>query len=192
MITTSTNSQTRTTSRAFPTSVSLALQVLALLLVGFSATWLHARFRFPMNLPGRHGLEFMLLIMGARYISGLRLSATLAVTGSVLASLIPVLGFKDPMLPYIYVAMGALIDFAWYRFTTLRKWVPLVALLGGLAYGLIPTIRLGFMLLGSYPYNSFLKHGYIVPFLTHIAFGFVGAFAGVGLISEIRKRVKKK
>ncbi|MDX9771004.1 MAG: hypothetical protein RBT19_11620, partial [Tenuifilaceae bacterium] len=92
MSTTTTNSQTRTTSRAFPTSVSLALQVLALLIVGFTATWLHARFRFPMNLPGRHGLEFMLLIMGARYISGLRLSATVAVTGSVLASLIPVLG----------------------------------------------------------------------------------------------------
>lgn len=185
-------SQTRSISRAYPTSVSLALQIAALILVGFIATWLHAQFRFPLNMPGRHGLEFMLLIMGARYLSTLRLSATVAVTGSVLASLIPVLGFKDPMLPYIYIGIGAFIDFAWYRWSTFRRWIPMAALLGGLGYGIIPMVRLAFMLLGSYPYNSFAKHGYIIPFVSHIAFGFVGAFAGVGLLSEIRKRVSKK
>jgi hypothetical protein len=134
----------------------------------------------------------MLLIMGARYLSNIRLSATIAVTGSVLASLIPVLGFKDPMLPYIYVGIGAFIDFAWYRWTSFRKWVPLVALLGGLGYGIIPLVRLIFSLFGSFPYNSFAKHGYIIPFLTHISFGFVGAFAGVGILSEIKKRLKKQ
>jgi hypothetical protein len=143
-------------------------------------------------MPGRHGLEFMLLIMGARYLSTLRLSATVAVTGSVLASLIPVLGFKDPMLPYIYIGIGAFIDFAWYRWSTFRKWIPMAALLGGMGYGIIPLVRLVFMVLGSYPYNSFAKHGYIIPFVSHIAFGFIGAFAGVGLISEIRKKVSKK
>jgi hypothetical protein len=188
----STNLQTKSISRAFPISLSLALQIVLLILVGFTATWLHARFRFPLNLPGRHGLEFMLLIMGARYASSLRLSATVAVTGSILASLIPVLGFKDPMLPYIYLGIGGFIDFAWYRWSAFRNWIPLAALLGGLAYGLIPFVRLIFLLLSAYPYNSFAKHGYLIPFLTHITFGFVGAFAGVGLMSEIKKRVSKK
>ena len=188
----STNSQAKTLSKAFPTSVVLVGQIALLLIVGFTATWLHYRFRFPLNMPGRHGLEFMLLIMGARYLSTLRLSATIAVIGSVLASLIPVLGFKDPMLPYIYVGIGAFIDFAWYRWAAFRNWIPLAALLWGLAYGIIPLVRLLFMLVGSYPYGSFAKHGYVIPFLTHIAFGFTGAFAGVGLLSEITKRVSKK
>ena len=186
------NSQTRSMSRAFPTSVSLAFKIALLVVVGFTATWLHARFRFPLNMPGRHGLEFMLLIMGARYAFSLPLSATVAVTGSVLASLIPILGFKDPMLPYIYVGIGAFIDFAWYKWTNFRKWIPLAALLGGIAYAIIPFVRLMFLLITAHPYNSFVKHGYIIPFLTHMAFGFVGAFAGVGLLSEVKKRVDKK
>ena len=187
-----TNSPTRSISKAFPTSFSLALQVAALLLVGFTATWLHYRFRLPLNMPGRHGLEFMLLVMAARYASNMKLSATITVSGSIAASLIPVLGFKDPMLPYIYLGIGAFIDFAWYRWSNFRKWIPLAALLGGLAYGLIPLVRLLFMVIGSYPYNSFAKHGYIIPFLTHIGFGFTGALAGVGIISELKKRINKK
>jgi hypothetical protein len=134
----------------------------------------------------------MLIIMGARYVSNLKLSATVAVTGSILASLIPVLGFKDPMLPYIYLGIGAFIDFAWYRWANLRKWIPLAALLGGLGYGIIPLVRLIFSLVGSYPYSSFAKHGYIIPFITHISFGFIGTFAGVGILSEIKKRFKKQ
>ncbi len=192
METTSTNLQTKSISRAFPTSLSLLVSVVALLIIGFVATWLHAKFRFPLNMPGRHGLGFMLLVMGARYASNMRMSATITVTGSIIASLIPVLGFKDPMLPFIYLSIGVFVDFVWYRYPTFRKWIPMAALLGGLAYGLIPLVRLVFHLVSSYPYNSFVKHGYIVPFLTHIAFGFVGAIAGVGLVSVVKKRVNKK
>lgn len=190
MNSTATSSQTRSISRAFPTSLSVAIQIAILILVGFTATWLHARFRFPLNLPGRHGLEFMLLIMGARYASTIRLSATIAVSGSIIASLIPVLGFKDPMIPYIYLGIGALIDFAWYQWPNVKKWIPLAALLGGLAYSLIPIIRIILSVLSTYQENS-LRHGFIIPILTHIGFGFVGAFAGVGIVYEVKKRLKK-
>ena len=110
-----TNSQTRTLSRVFPISFSTTAQIVLLLLVGFAATWLHYKFRIPLRMPGRHGLEFMLLVMGARYLSNLRLATSVAVTGSILTTLIPGFGFTDPMLPYIYVGMGVFVDFVWYR-----------------------------------------------------------------------------
>lgn len=186
-----TNSQTRTISKAFPTSVAITLQVAALLIVGFAATWMHARFRFPLNLPGRHGLEFMLLVMGARYASNLKLSATVAVSGSILASLIPVLGFTDPLLPYIYLGMGACIDVAWFKWNSFSKGILIAAVLGGLVYSLIPIVRIFSSVVSSYHFNT-LRYGYIIPILTHIAFGFTGAIAGVGVVSEIKKRLNKK
>ncbi len=188
---TNSNSQTRSISKAFPTSFSVTLQIVTLLFVGFAATWLHYRFRFPLNLPGRHGLEFMLLVMGARYASNLKLSATVAVSGSILASLIPVLGFNDPLLPYIYLGMGAFIDLAWFRWSAFKNYILLTALLGGLVYGLIPVVRIFSSLVSAYHFNS-LRYGYIIPVLTHIGFGFTGAIAGVGVVSEIKKRFKRK
>lgn len=188
---TNTNSPTRSISKAFPTSISVTLQIVTLLFIGFAATWLHARFRFPLNLPGRHGLEFMLLVMGARYASNLKLSATIAVSGSILASLIPVLGFTDPLLPYIYLGMGALIDFAWFRWSVFKNYILLAAILGGLVYGLIPVIRIISSLVSTYHFKT-IRFGYVIPILTHIGFGFTGAIAGVGVVSEIKKRLKRK
>jgi hypothetical protein len=185
-----TNSQQKSISKAFPISFSVAAQIMLLLMVGFIATWLHLRFRIPLKMPGRHGLEFMLLIMGARSLSNLRLTSTITVTGSIIASLIPGLGYGDPLLPYIYLAMGATIDFAWYKWRTIWEWIPLAALLGGFVYSFIPVFR---MLLSPITgvIHSSLSGGLIFPWMTHLAFGFIGSLAGVGLISGLKKLKKK-
>lgn len=183
------NLQTRSISKAFPISLTDTLQILLLLLAGFAATWLHYRLRVPLRMPGRHGLEFMLIVMGARYLSNMRLASTFTVTGSIVAALVPGFGFTDPILPYVYVGMGLLIDFAWYRWHKILVWVPVAAMLGGIVYSLIPISRIVFFSLSGYMYGTF-SAGYIVPILTHIAFGFIGALAGVGLASGIKK-IKK-
>ena len=184
-----TSSQQRSISRAFPTSLSITIQVMLLLLVGFFATWLHLRFRIPLNMPGRHGLEFMLLIMGARALSNLRLTSTITVAGSILATLIPGLGYGDPLLPYIYLMMGATIDFAWYKWNKLWIWIPLAALLGGFVYSFIPIFRVILSPFFGILHNS-LKGGLLYPWFTHFIFGFIGSIAGVGLISGLKK-IKK-
>lgn len=181
-----TNLQTRTLSRVFPTSFTTTAQIVLLLFVGFVATWLHFRFRIPLHMPGRHGLEFMLIVMGARYLSKMRLASSITVTGSVLATLIPGLGFTDPMLPYIYVGMGILVDFVWYRWNNIMVWIPIVALLGGVTYTLIPLTRIVFSSITGYYYGS-LATGFMIPILTHFAFGFVGTLAGVGAASGLKK-----
>lgn len=185
-----TNSLQKSTSRAFPISLTIAAQVFLLLMTGFLATWLHFRFRIPLNMPGRHGLEFMVLVMGARALSNLRPASTIAITGSIIATMIPGLGYGDPLLPYIYLLMGATIDFAWYRWRTIWVWIPLAALLGGLVYSFIPILRMLISPMFGILHNS-LKAGLLFPWFTHFAFGFVGSLAGVGLISGIKKLRKQ-
>ncbi|MGE0078888.1 MAG: hypothetical protein AB7S48_13595 [Bacteroidales bacterium] len=184
-----TNLQTKSASRAFPISFSTTAQILLLLIVGFVATWLHYKFRIPLRMPGRHGLEFMLLVMGARYLSSLRLATSITIAGSILTTLIPGFGFTDPIMPYIYVGMGAFIDFAWYSWRKQLVWIPVIALLGGLTYTLIPLVRIVFSSLTGYFYGS-LATGFMLPIFTHFIFGFIGALAGVGAASGL-KRLKK-
>jgi len=185
-----TNSQTKTISKAFPTSITISVQILLLLMVGFLATWLHFRFRVPLNLPGRHGLEFMVLLMGSRALSNIRISATITVTGSIIATMIPGLSYGDPLMPFIYLAMGASIDFAWYRWKNIWVWIPVAALLGGFVYSFIPVFRMIFSPFFGVLHNS-LKSGILYPWLTHFAFGFIGSLAGVGLITGLKKLIKK-
>ena len=184
-----TSSHQKSISRAFPISFSIATQIALLLMVGFIATYLHLRFRIPLKMPGRHGFEFMLMIMGARALSSMRLTSTITVSGSILASLIPGLGYGDPLLPFIYLAMGATIDLAWYRWSTLWVWLPLTALLGGFVYSFIPIFR---MLLSPFigAIHSSLSGGLAFPWMTHFAFGFVGTLAGVGLVTGLKKLKK--
>lgn len=189
MKTTATNSQTRSISKAFPTSIALSAQVILLLMVGFFATWLHFRFRIPLNMPGRHGLEFMLLVMGARALSELRITSTITITGSILATMIPGLHYGDPMLPATYILMGIAIDFAWYKWRSVWVWIPLAALLGGFVYSFIPVIRMIFSPMLGIVHNS-LKGGLLFPWFTHLTFGFIGALAGVVVASGIKKLKK--
>lgn len=181
-----TNSHPKSISRAFPISFSITAQIVLLFMVGFFATWLHLRFRIPLQIPGRHGLEFMLLVMGARALSNLRLTSTITVTGSILATLVPGLGYGDPLLPYIYLLMGATIDFAWYKWKNIFVWLPVAALLGGVVYSFIPIFRMILSPFVGITHNS-LKAGLLFPWFTHFAAGFIGSLAGVGLISGIKK-----
>jgi len=185
-----TSSLQKSTSKVFPTSLAIAAQVFLLLMTGFLATWLHLRFRIPLNMPGRHGLEFMVLVMGARALSNLRVSSTITITGSIIATMIPGLGYGDPLLPYIYLLMGVTIDFAWYRWRTIWVWIPLAALLGGFVYSFIPVLRMLISPMFGIVHNS-LKTGLVFPWFTHFAFGFIGSLAGVGLTSGIKKFIKK-
>lgn len=184
-----TNSQTKSISRAFPTSLTISVQILLLLMTGFLATWLHFRFRIPLNMPGRHGLEFMVLVMGARALSSLRLTSIITISGSILATMIPGLSYGDPLLPFTYLMMGVVIDFAWYKWNTVWVWVPLAALLGGFVYSFIPVVRMLFSPFFGIIHNS-LKSGLLFPWFTHFIFGFIGSLAGVGLVSGLRKLKK--
>lgn len=83
---------------------------LILLGLGILAAFAHATFRFPLHLPGHHGLEWMALPVIARKLSHYRWAAGVAASGAAAASLLPVLGFHDPLTPLFYLVPALALD----------------------------------------------------------------------------------
>ncbi|MBU0765063.1 MAG: hypothetical protein KJ607_09535, partial [Bacteroidetes bacterium] len=170
--------------------VAVALEIAILLGIGITAALLHARFRFPLNIPGRHGLDFMMLIMAGRLLSRFRYAATVTVIGAALTTLIPGLGFTDAFLPVYFIGAGIILD---VMFPSVRRKtgnIVALAAIGGLAFMIIPIARY-LVYFAGYPYVSILKHGPVIPLLTHFVFGAAGALVGAGAVSLIGKLRKK-
>lgn len=187
------NLSQKTISKAYQTNtISLVLEVLMLITIGISAIVLRSYLRIPLGIPGRHGLEFMALLMIARRVSQLPFASVIAMIGASSFMFVPFVGIKDPFLPAIYLVMGAVLDILYFTFKKPANRLAVLSLIGGLAYMVIPISRLGIYLFTGVLDRSFIKSGFIIPILSHFAFGVAGALLGAGLIYSIRKIRNKK
>ena len=182
----------KTISKAYQTNkVSIVLEVLFLFVLGISAIVLRTYLRIPLGIPGRHGLEFMALLMIGRRVSKLPFASVIAMVGATTFMFVPFIGIKDPFLPVIYLLMGVVLDLLYFAFRNPANRLAILSLIGGLAYMIIPISRLGIYLFTGVLEKSFIKSGFILPILSHFAFGVAGALLGAGLIYSI-KRIRKK
>lgn len=156
------------------------LEHLLLLGLGAMAITMHARFRMGLNTPGHHGMAFMAIFMAARSKSNLKYAGSLMAIGVSAMVFIPFLGFKDPFIALIYLIPGVFIDLVYFK-TKRKFWI--LCVFSGLAYMMIPFSRLLIHLVSGFPYGAFIKFGYILPHLTHFAFGAIGGIAGLGAMS---------
>lgn len=165
----------RSLSKVLPNKVAGDFaELLILFLLGVVAIALHSKLRIPTQMPGKYGMIYLTIIMASKLCSKYQFSATIASLGVVSLLMMDVLGFKDPFMPLIYLFIGLGIDLLFISAPKLTEKAWYVALVGGTAWMLIPTIRLilfisiGFM-------HGVPKFAPIVPFLSHFAFGCVGA-----------------
>ena len=86
-------SQLRTISRAFPVSISV-LEVLFLVSLGVIAVVLRAKLRIPMQMPGRHGLEVMALLMIGRKASNLPIATSISTFAAAFMVMFPLLLYQ--------------------------------------------------------------------------------------------------
>ena len=179
----------RSSYSLFPLNLSgNILQVLFLLGLGVLAVVLHVHFRMPMKLPGRHGLEFMVLFMAGRVLSNYRYASSLSSVGASALAFIPVWGFDNPFMPITFLLPGMVIDF-FYNIIRTEKYflkLGLMALAGGIAYATIPVVRFFIMQTTGFPFSSLLL-GPEYPVFTHFLFGSAGAAFGYFIFSKIRK-----
>lgn len=181
----------RTISRVFPTDQStVILEILLLTLLGVFAITLRTKMRVPLQMPGHHGVEVMALLMVGRYISGISIASSISGIAAALFMFFPFMGIKDPFLPAIYIIIGMSIDIMYAAFKDYRKYLALFALIGGVAYMMIPVSRLIITSFTGYPFKSLIKNGVVLPVATHFMFGVAGAVLGAGLIWSIN-RMKK-
>jgi len=169
------NSSPGRTSGVFEPSSELTLGLFMLLLaLGAGIVALGEMFRFSLGLPGHHGLESMALLATARLCSNYRWAATIAAisaattavaVGAGHGGLVPVLY----MLPGIVIDVGVMLVPAW---RSSLVWLPLLAGLGHATKPLLKWIALG----GTTPHLGAMANGLPYPFMTHLLFGFTGAF----------------
>ncbi len=179
-------------SKAYQTNtVSLILEILFLFVLGISAIVIRSYLRIPLGIPGRHGLEFMALIMIGRRISKLPFASIIAMLGATTFMFVPFIGIKDPFLPVIYMIMGFVLDLLYFVFRNPSNRLAILTLIGGLSYMVIPISRILLYLFGGVVESSFIKHGFIIPVLSHFVAGAAGALLGAGFIYSIR-RIRRK
>ncbi len=178
----------RRSSNRFLGSIDFAWwEALLLLGGGALAVVLHQTTRFPMGLPGRHGLEWMAILLVGRASSRSRYAGSLVGTGAAAFSLLPLWGVgHDPFLWLLYLVPGLLIDIAYSEPPSWRASLWLLPLVAGLAFATKPLIRWVISLLTGLPYGSLLM-GLGYPLLTHFLFGLLGGVLGALAVMGARK-----
>jgi hypothetical protein len=178
----------KTISRVFPNdAVASAVEIIFLVGLGMIAVVLHARFRMPMQLPGKQGLFFMALILTGKGLSRFPYASSLSGIGAATLLLIPGLGFHDPFMALNYLFLGCLIDIVAgfsSKFTT-KAW--LVAIICGACWVFIPLFRLAMSSIAVMPLGAF-RNGIVYPVSTHLAFGIAGGLVAAGLLSLTAKK----
>ena len=181
----------KTISRAFPNEhAARAAEIIFLLAVGMVAVVLHSKLRFPMHLPGKQGLLFVALVVGARGFSGRSYAASISCTGSAALLLMPGLGFHDPFMAVNYILLGGSMDivFSFLSKHTLKLWI--VAGATGLCWVLIPSFRLVMSFFVKMPVGAF-SSGIAYPFFTHLVFGLAGGLLAAGLLGMLVGKFRK-
>jgi hypothetical protein len=181
--------QTRTISRALPVNATL-LEVVLLALLGAMAVVLRAYLRLPLQLPGRHGLEVMAILMIGRKASSLPFAMSISTLTGGLMALFPFLGFSDPFMLPVYLIMGAVTDLAYTLFNPFRVRMALFVVLGGIAYMMIPLCRILIEVTGLWHYQSLYRAGFLYPVLTHFLFG-AGGTTLATTVALAAKKIRK-
>lgn len=171
---------TKTLSNPYAPEGTGRLSLLSLLLLGGIAGSLHIYLKYPLDIPGHHGLEWMALLLFGRCLSNNRYAATILASGAagsylIQASLLaPAYGVKPAL---VFLLTGACADIL-FRFGKDR--LPLVinaGLIGGLAFVTKPLVMYC-LFLGGMKFGSFMKNPDFLPFISHFLFGLAGGVGG--------------
>jgi hypothetical protein len=153
-------------------------RLLWLAFLGVGIVLLEQAFRWPLQLPGHHGIEAVALLVLGRLSCTSRWSATAVGASAAVAA--PVLGADHGVLmPLFYILPGIVLDLG-YRLrpaaaTGLLFYLPLI---GALAWACKPLVRVIANVAFGMQFGS-LRFGPVYPILTHLLFGFIGALVAV-------------
>jgi hypothetical protein len=157
--------------------------------LGVAIVLLEQAFRWPLQLPGHHGLEAMALLVFGRLSCTNPWSATLV--GASAAAAAPFVGADHGVLtPLFYVLPGIVLDVGyrlWPRLVSQALlFLPLVA---AVAFAAKPVVRVVANQLFGMQFGS-LRAGPVYPILTHLMFGFLGALAAVLIWRATERRLR--
>lgn len=178
-------------SNVFPIDIPAWLEALLLISSGASAVVLHQAFRWPLNLPGHHGIEWMAILLIGRACSRLGSAGSLTSLGAVgMTALTGWMG-RDPFIWLIYAVPGLLVDLAFRTLPRYTNRIWFLMLLGALAHSTKPLIRLSITVACGWSFGSF-RFGIAYPVASHLLYGLIGGLLAALLVLSIRKTSKIK
>ena len=162
-----------------------SLQICYVLLAGIAVVALHARFHWPIKLPGHHGLEWIAILIFVRSLSTLSNAGILVASSAAAATAVPIFGFHDYDAAWGYLAAGAVCDFM-YRVPRIRSYIIALAVAGGIAHTFKPLLHWAFQAGLGIQHGS-LRHGLPNLLVLHFIFGFAGGTCGALMAKITRK-----
>lgn len=159
-----------------------------LLALGVAIVVIHQVFRFPMNLPGRHGLDAMFLMAMGMLMTGNRWAGT--ATGVGAGGSAWFIG-GGALAPLLYPVCGLIFAVTPGLSRNWRRSLLVLPVVAALAWSSRPIVRWFVAQMTGLEFNS-IATGLVWPVTTHLAFGFTGALGAVlvwrGYSSGSRKR----
>lgn len=177
---------------ASPRQLNPAVQIAILFAVGAIAFILQKSFRWPIQMPGHQGIQWLAILVTARLFSTTSAAGLMTGIGAAAAALwyagaVGVDNKTAQML--IFVLQGAILDvlFAFFQKAPLRMiWIPLA---GALVHTIAPLVRNAFLSMSSGLLDfASLIHGIGYPLMMHAMFGATGAALGLALYTACRKK----
>ena len=166
-----------------------AARLLWLVSLGVAVIALEQAFRWPLQMPGHHGIEAMALLVLGRLSCGNPWSATIVAGSAAVAA--PALGADHgALMPLLYLLPGIGVDLGYRLRPMLGRFLLFLPCLAALAFATKPVTRLLAHELFGLQFGS-LRAGPVYPVLTHLLFGFSGALAAV-LIWRVTERVVRR
>ncbi len=162
-------------------------EALLLLAAGVLAVALHTLFHWPMKLPGRHGLEWMALLIFARTTGRYQWAATVAALGAAVTVQLPIAGHYPPSEALSYLIPGIVVDVCYQSNKGWRQHVLFLAGIAAFAHATRPLLHYLEVTYLAMDHGS-LAGGLSYPVLTHLGFGFVGGGAGAILAGLTRRQ----
>lgn len=159
-----------------------------LLAAGVLAVSLYSLFHWPMKMPGRHGLEWMAVLIYARSLGRFRWAATVVAFGAAASTQLPIAGIHEPWAALSYLLPGVIVDLFYQSRKDWRHYLLFLAAVSACAHATRPLLHyLETVLFGVH--HGSLATGLTYPLLTHLGFGFVGGLTGAVLAAlTLRQR----
>lgn len=152
-------------------------RLLWLVSLGVAIVALEGAFRWPLQLPGHHGIEAMALLLLGRLSCTHPASASISGASAALAA--PLFGADHgQLMPLFYLLPGVVLDLGWRLQPRLGRLWLFLPLLTAVAFASKPVVRVLANLVFGMQFGS-LRAGPLYPILTHLLFGFVGGLAAV-------------
>ncbi len=173
-------------SSATSPRVGWAAELVLLAAAGLAAALLHEAFRWPLRLPGHHGLEWLAILMAAR-LSSQRPGAALAVACGAAAGALGLAGEPQSLRAATYLLQGVVLDGLFLLLGPRGALLIAAPLLGALVHALSPLLKNLVALPGLADFGS-LSQGLAYPLATHAGFGAIGACCGALAVRALRRR----